>query len=151
MRLDELNESQGLTAEVIVEWMTANGWTQKKPNWWTLGEHGFLFDPQTWDQLLFWLYALAAIYEKGNTQAMLCKLNPRLRPGWPSAEAVKAHPTWLVAITDNKKTTLCYWGTYGRVRTKAMCDDREGKVFCWPCDENGNKVRWPTNAAGEML
>ena len=21
----------------------------------------------------------------------------------------------------------------------------------WPCDERGNKVRWPENSAGEML
>jgi hypothetical protein len=151
MTFDELDEFQGATPQMVAEWMTRNGWKETNPNWWERGEDGFLFDQQSFDRQWFWLLALAAIYEKGNTQAMLCRLNPRLRPGWPSAEAVQAHQTWLVAITDNKKTTLCYWGTCGRVRTKAMCDDREGKVSCWPCDENGNKVRWPTNAVGEML
>jgi len=28
---------------------------------------------------------------------------------------------------------------------------RYRRIACWPLDQNGNKVRWPTDAEGNML
>ena len=87
MRIDELDEFQGVTPQLVTGWLLANGWTQTKPRWWERGEDGFLFDSETFDSLWFWTYALAAIYTAGNVQQLLCKINPRMRKGTPSVAA----------------------------------------------------------------
>jgi len=144
MRIDELDEFQGTTPQMVAEWMTRNGWKETKPNWWERGEDGFRFDQQAFDRQWFWLLALAAIYAKGNTQAMLCRINPRMRQGWPSDAALAAHKIWVVR--SRASLAICKYFPCDR---DLMINGEH--VSCWPCDENGNKVRWPTNAAGEML
>ena len=70
MKIDELDEFQGVTPQLVADWLLANGWMQTKPRWWERGEDGFLFDAQTFDQQWFWLHALAATYER-TIQGML--------------------------------------------------------------------------------
>jgi hypothetical protein len=161
MRIDELDEFQGVTPRLVTDWLIANGWTQTKPRWWERGEHGFLFDADTFDQPWFWTHALAAIYTAGNVQALLSRINPRMRgPGYPSYEAAKAHGHdgwWLFQHPDGElhiaqaklpkewNEARFYWerGLMGE-----PCDE---ECSWWPCDKNGSKVRWPTDAQGNML
>lgn len=154
MRIDELDEFQGVTPQLVAEWMTRNGWKQTKPNWWARGEDSLMFDPQTFYQLWFWLKGLADVYTEGNQMAMLRKISPRLRP-WPSKQAREEHQgPWLaISVGDG---TACMGTFRPDIEWFAHSDDNiltEDDSFAqfWPCDENGNKVRWPVNAACEML
>ena len=162
MRIDELDELQGVTPQLVTDWLLANGWTQTKPRWWERGEDGFLFDSETFDSLWFWTYALAAIYTGGNVQALLREINPRMRKGMPSQAALAAHDHWLVRDTETGEISLhraeggnLYSVSHYRNGTKnpdseALPDFGTWMEF-WPCDEHGNKVRWPTDAQGNML
>ena len=156
MRIDELDEFQGVTPQLVTDWLLAKGWTQKptQPRWWIKGEDGFLFDEKTFDQVWFWAYALAAIYTKGNLQSLLCEINPRMRKGMPSQSALAASSHWLVL--DNETQEIALYRSNGRRLHVArapfeLMPDFGDFVSYWPCDEHGNKVRWPTDANGVML
>ncbi len=146
MRIDELDEFQGVTPQLVTGWLLTNGWTQTKPRWWERGEDAFIFDSETFDQLWFWTHALAAIYTNGNAQALLREINPRMRKGVPSKAALRAHRgLWLRSIgTETIATVL-----------SRLIDEfpspRDNESYFWPCDANGNKVQWPTDAEGNML
>lgn len=146
MNITELDEWQGLTAESISKWLVTNGWQQTKSNWWDKGDDGFLFDPNVFDQQLFWLYALAAACGYSDPQALLREINPRMRKGVPSKAALRAHRgLWLRSIgTETIATVL-----------SRLIDEfpspRDNESYFWPCDANGNKVRWPTDEEGNML
>ncbi len=146
MRIDQLDEFQGVTPQLVTDWLLANGWTQTKQRWWERGEDGFIFDHETFDQVWFWAYALAAIYADGNVQALLREINPRMRKGMPSQAALRAHRgLWLRSVgTESIATVL------SRL-IEEFPSSRDDGSFFWPCDDNGNKVRWPTDATGEML
>ena len=153
MRIVELDEWvpdewQGVTPELVTDWLTAHGWTQKptQPNWWLKGDDGFMFDAPTFGQVWFWAYALAAIYANGKVQALLREINPRMRKGMPSQAALRAHRgLWLRSVgTESIATVL------SRL-IEEFPSSRDDGSFFWPCDDNGNKVRWPTDATGEML
>jgi len=159
MRIDELDEFQGVTPRLVTDWLIANGWKQTKPGWWEHGEDGFLFDSETFDQMWFWTHALAAIYTAGNIQALLSKINPRMRE-WPSREAVASHNGPWVARRGASPAILCTlrqdgWmhtghPTYAPWITKDDLSNAKEWRF-WPCDEHGNKVKWPTDTQGNML
>ena len=162
MKIDEFDEWQGLTPQRVRDWLLANGWQQSKPNWWEKGADGFLFDPQTFDQVWFWLYALAAIHET-NIQGMLREINPRMRKGLPSRAALEAHGEngdWVV-FRNVLHAVRFVWTVCDGVQMVSGFDvfrsdnpeDAAMIAECsfWPCDKHGNKVRWPTDAEGKML
>ena len=162
MRIDELDEFQGVTPQLVTAWLLTNGWTQTKPRWWERGEDGFLFDSETFDQQWFWTHALAAIYTAGNVQGLLCKINPRMRKGMPSEAARKACASWLVRDAETGEVELhrtegasLYSASdykSGTLKTEAVpLRDFGDWMEFWPCDANGNKTRWPTDAEGNML
>ena len=162
MRIDELDEFQGVTPQLVTDWLLANGWTQTKPRWWERGDDGFLLDSETFDQMWFWTHALSAIYTSGNVQALLSKINPRMRKGMPIQAALAAHDHWLVRDTETGEVELhrvedghlysmsVYRGGVRTPDANALPDFGTWMEF-WPCDEHGNKVRWPTDAQGNML
>jgi len=161
MRIDELDEFQGVTPRLVTDWLIANGWTQTKPRWWERGEDGFLFDSETFGSLWFWTYALAAIYTAGNIQELLSKINPRMRKGMPSQAARAAHAGPWVGHMGGEfpLVTIGHWGDDGSFTAGLMLWDArkvaeaaEAKYQCafWPCDEHGAKVRWPEEN-GAML
>ena len=153
MRIDELDEFQGVTPQLVTAWLLTNGWTQTKPRWWERGEDGFLFDSETFDQQWFWTHALAAIYTAGNVQGLLCQINPRMRKGMPSQAARDAHMGAWVGHMGGEfpLVTIGHWGDDGSFAAGLMLWDArkvaeaaEAKYPCafWPCDEHGAKVRW---------
>jgi hypothetical protein len=157
MRIDELNEFQGVTPQLVTDWLLANGWTQTKPGWWERGEDGFLFDSQTFDQQWFWVHALVAVYECCGVQALLRMINPRMRKGWPSDEAIAAadswiakHPKGVIIVGEMLDDPERGPGLAASLTTRLDKSRSDGWCF-WPCDEHGNKVRWPTDAEGNML
>ena len=163
MRIDELDEFQGVTPQLVTAWLLTNGWTQTKPRWWERGEDGFLFDSETFDQQWFWTHALAAIYTNGNVQALLREINPRMRKGMPSEAARIEHgenKDWLCMGYVLRVVRFC-WSVNDHVQMVDGTDvfstehpeDAAMIERCtfWPCDANGNKVRWPTDAEGKLL
>ena len=173
MRIDELDEWQGVTPELVTDWLLSHGWTQKptQPKWWLKGDDGFLFDALTFDQVWFWAYALAAIYTNGNVQALLREINPRMRKGMPSQAAREVHGPdggmWVACRGElgNGGTIVfvCFESDSEDGLPLAIwdCDEWEhwevepveieNEWFFWPCDVSGNKVRWPTDPEGNML
>ena len=162
MNITELDEWQGITAELVAKWLVVNGWQQTKPNWWDKGEDGFLFDSHVFDQQMFWLYALAAACGHDTPQALLREINPRMRKGMPSEAARKACASWLVRDVETGEVELhrtegaaLYSASdykSGTLKTEAVpLRDFGDWMKFWPCDANGNKTRWPTDAEGNML
>ena len=162
MRIDELDEFQGVTPQLVTAWLLTNGWTQTKPRWWERGEDGFLFDSETFDQQWFWTHALAAIYTAGNVQGLLREINPRMHKGMPSEAARDAHGGPWVGHMGGEfpLVAIGFWNDDGSFNAGLMSWD-EHKVEAaallkhpcafWPCDANGNKVLWPTDANGALL
>ena len=147
MNITELDEWQGVTPELVTDWLLSHGWTQKptQPNWWLKGDDGFLFDAPTFGQVWFWAYALAAIYADGNVQALLREINPRMRKGVPSQEAITAHGgTWMAAPPLGRNGIVF-------VNLRVLLDPSWAEWSFWPCDDHGNKVLWPTDANGALL
>ena len=170
MRIDDLDESQGLTREMVDHYLNRNGWCNMPD------PDQRLLKPQ-YAHLSFKM-GLGAAVERiaaivGSTpQSILREINPRMRKGMPSDAAAKAHGDggWWVFqhLADADGSALCgrsggelhmaqmvmssasgdvrfYWerGLMGE-----PCDEA---CMWWPCDEHGNKVRWPTDADGKML
>ncbi len=152
MKIDELDEWQGLTAEHVTNWLHAHGWETSRPNWWEKGDDGFLFDAQTFDQQWFWTHALAAIYTAGNVQALLREISPRMRKGCPSNAAIQAHDgPWLELRGASRLPGVTEFGSDPDQGQREWIEDYCKDALFWPCDRYGNKVRWPTDANGVML
>ena len=152
MKIEELDEWQGLTREMVDHYLNRSGWCNMP-------------DPD--QRLLKPQYAhvsfkmgLGAAIERiasivGSTpQAILREINPRMRKGMPSGEALSRHDRWIVSKSDGT-AVMCRW------RPPYMVNAAGGGDFAlpeqckqwkfWPCDEHGNKVRWPTDSEGKML
>ena len=158
MKIDELDECQGLTADMVREWLTAQKATFRDGHWthpngkyrYKDGEYGGLLWSLTLSQI-------AADFDKPNEQALLREINPRMRKGWPSDPALAAHSHWMArhaklgCIIVGTIETDPDWGPGLVSRTTRLDKSRsEGWEF-WPCDEYGSKVRWPVDAEGKML
>ena len=147
MRIDELDEYQGLEAQMVRDWMVGRGCYRQDGHWrhpreqyrYTDGEYGGLL----WEDTLF---KLSVDFELASVQALLREINPRMRKGMPSQAALRAHRgLWLRSVgTESIATVL------SRL-IEEFPSSRDDGSFFWPCDDNGNKVRWPTDANGAML
>ena len=149
MRIDELDEYQGLEAQMVRDWLTSKGCYRQDGPWrhptakysYTDGEYGGLL----WEDTLF---KLSVDFELASVQALLREINPRMRKGWPNTGALSAHKYWLAKPFGDD--AFCVVWTTAEIIDK---QERAGDVDIgfWPCDANGNKVRWPTDANGAML
>lgn len=173
MKIDELDECQGLTADMVREWLTAQKATFRDGHWthpngkyrYKDGEYGGLLWSLTLSQI-------AADFDKPNEQALLREINPRMRgPGYPSDAAARAHGDggWWVfqhqqGADDPRSVTkpgelhmaqMCLSSAFNDVRfyweRGLMGEPCDEACMWWPCDANGNKVRWPTDSEGKML
>jgi hypothetical protein len=128
MRIDELDEFQGLTPDMVRAWL-ANLDPSIKPSACIGGD-------------------IEAVSELcGETsQSLLREINPRMRKGIPSQEALRAHRgLWLRSLgKENIATVLSR-------QLEEFPSPRDAESCFWPCDENYNKTRWPTDANGVML
>ena len=153
LKIEDLDEFEGLTADMVRAWLRAKGWTVKRADrfreWWEKGaegeEDGFWL-PAEFGVEWFWIHALAAVHGL-TVQSLLREINPRMRAGWPSEEEIQRHARW---IARNQNTGTVVVGVvkpdeeHGAVLklhsgflAKAFAD---GWSF-WPCDQHGNKTR----------
>lgn len=139
MNILDLDEAQGLTPQMVREWL-AN------------------LDPAIMPSACISDDIIAVSELCGETpQALLREINPRMRKGMPSEAARKACASWLVRDAETGEvelhrtegTSLYSAGDYksGAVPLRDFGDWME----FWPCDANGNKTRWPTDANGALL
>lgn len=177
MNLTELDEWQGLTAAMVREWLKRTGWELRTDEWgeqrWFNGNGRSIADKRVLVTDGFrWI---ASQYDQ-TVQSLLREINPRMRKGMPSEAAWRAHGEenglWL-CLWGEIPTNEQHWEMFFRGRpfvTKirkydamwewgirglswADCPEMpHGSDFLfWPCDANGNKTRWLTDAEGKML
>ncbi len=160
MRIDELDEYQGLEAQMVRDWLTSKGCYRQDGPWrhptakysYTDGEYGGLL----WEDTLF---KLSVDFELASVQALLREINPRMRKGMPSEDARAAHGGLWIGHMGGKFPLLAigYW--HAASFDAGLMSWEEAKIAAlsthpcafWPCDEHGNKLRWPTDANGAML
>lgn len=140
MDISKLDEYQGLEAQMVRDWLTARKayrldgfWRhpQEQKYCYTDGEYGGLLWSDT-------LHKLTVDFGLASVQALLREINPRMRKGVPSKAALHAHRgLWLRFIgTETIATVL------SRL-IEEFPSPRDNESFFWPCDDHGNKVRWP--------
>ena len=159
IRIDDLDEWQGLTADDVAPLMSRLGWTRTSGGW-----------SQEIDALTVLIshWKDAFSYTDASRQALLREMNPRMRPGLPSLAAQEAHSrnggVWIAChgelgnggsivflSFDPDCRDVAIWDGEGWNNAESeMVADMPNWRF-WPCDANGNKVRYPTNEQGEML
>jgi len=159
MRIDELDEFQGLTLDMVHAWLTKYKWVAQETRgsvailrWWAAPRE---------DKFGVWIpcelagtmtqyagMALAVLADEFgmSVQDFLREINPRMRKGIPSQEALRAHRgLWLRSLgKENIATVLSR-------QLEEFPSPRDAESCFWPCDENYNKTRWPTDAQGNML
>ena len=153
LKIEDLDEFEGVTADMVRAWLRAKGWTVKRAErfweWWEKGaegeDEGFWL-PAEFGREWFWIHALAAVYGL-SVQSLLREINPRMRAGWPSTEEITAHD-------QRGGLWICDHGrgpSFGRFAEGERFEgialemsrdalERLGARF-WPCDQHGNKVR----------
>lgn len=161
MRIDELDEYQGITSEMLGVWLDAHGW-DKKPH--------FAFQLSAPTKLMGYSYTKSdyfvgtgmeivsvlesiATCEKVGIQVLLREINQRMRP-WPSVAARRGHSgLWLVTVAEDETGAIGRFGDEGwfHFNDSNILTEHEKFARYWPCDANGNKVRWPTDEHGNML
>ena len=164
MDISTLDEYQGIEAQMVRDWMTRKGCYRQDGYWrhprdkysYTDGEYGGLL----WEDTLF---KLSVDFGFGSVQALLREINPRMRKGMPSEAARDAHDGFWLAVPDfacmgaHAPIVVTFDGEgFGVWHPEgfALPDSTPTHAHLWhfwPCDEHGNKVRWPTDADGKML
>lgn len=176
--MNELDEAQGLTLQMVADYLTAAGWTRMVTatggRWNPPGKNGRL---DSWsEENLLLLVSRAAEQEGRTVQQLLRVVNPRLRKGCPSAAARAAHKgRWLAVNPDGRGFVVEFsdlarddpgFEVY-RTEPRGAPDDPFRDPGCsfnvsafrgglaqwsfWPVDAAGNKVRWPETKAGTLL
>jgi hypothetical protein len=166
MNITELDEWQGLTVAMLHSWLLSHGWRM------TACEQGCgkeLVSPANLRCNVLrpledfpWSWVLLEL--RTPLQSLLREINPRMRKGMPSAAAIAAHEVsggnWLAQSAQKGGVLRVLNWSISDHRAKLNTLDTTQKIprdmvpdsWCfWPCDEHGNKVRWPTDAEGKML
>lgn len=175
MNISELDEAQGLTAEMVRDKLVALGHPLREcPSFYvcpSLGKHTHhghsdavdFIVPDAWTerrQQVVLEAALGLLAAMGgiSDQELLRDINPRMRP-WPSPESTNANHFWLAL--DVATTTMVMgrfmphgrdhrrfeWGSDG---DRYILEESDRGILYWPCDPWGNKIRWPEKD-GAML
>lgn len=90
---------------------------------------------------------------------------PRMQQGIPSSAAIQAHDGgsgyWLAQSATEPFLGMLRVGYFDNLRGFTIYERAEKGTISflkipdswsfWPCDASGNKVRWPTDANGQML
>ena len=169
----DLEEAQGLTAEDVRRWLRGQGW-QRDPSGdipgqecWALadGSRGTVWLNQ---KNIAKTCTHLAICVALPVQSLLREMNPRMRLGLPSLAAQEAHSrnggVWIAChgelgnggsivfvSFDLHDNSVAIWdGDEWHDADSEMVADMPNWCF-WPCDANGNKVRYPVDAKGVML
>ena len=154
MRIEDLDEFQGLTPQMVREWLREQGFDMRIGGLLHAGRYLVEWEPieSARRSTEASLYAVAR-YRNQSIQALLREINPRMRKGWPSGEALAMHDRWIVRKPDGA-VIVCRWRPPYLVNAagwRANMDLEQCEQWeFWPCDEHGNKVRWPEQDGGML-
>ena len=130
----QYDEAQGITDDMIKEYLSRRDWV--------LGS------------CLQWV----ATWKGMSLQALLRDINPRMRKGCPSeAVRMKHDGFWLMRLPYTPPTLVRWSESHKEWQAQqfdcphTLSEHNAQYCYFWPCDAEANKVRWPENAAGEML
>ena len=139
--LSKYEEAQGLTEEMVSEYMTAAGWIDRSGYWIKGGDRVITLSAE----MPYLVDGLARVTGR-TAQSILRDMNPRLRP-WPSAAAILAHDGIWIAVDENGNQSMVFFMSGKPVQisvngAEILTCDLTGWRF-WPCDLAGNKIPWP--------
>ena len=152
MRIEDLDEFKGLTADMVRAWLRATGWTLTGDQYsegsvWVSGNGKRIYDSRILtEDGLKWL----ALVSEVSPQSLLREINQRMQAGWPSEEEIQRHlGDWIArdeigvlrigrfSEDEEDGRPLFIEGDDEGYRTQ---EEVKGWSF-WPCDAHGNKVR----------
>ena len=161
MKIDELDEFQGLTREMVDRYLDRAGWCHMPD------PEQRLLKPQ-YVHVSFKMGIGAAIERIASItgcapQFLLREINTRMRKGMPSEAARKASRhnggMWIASRGELGKggtivfvcfdsdsedgLPLAIWDGEEWDHWEVEPREIENEWSFWPCDEHGNKVRWP--------
>ena len=163
MDIMELDEAQGLTAEMVATYLRGKGWNRLRSatgDRWLPPGSASRKESHAADDLRF-LCARVAEFERRTVQSLLREINPRMRPGLPSDAARKAHSKagglWLgcygelgnggwcgvYSFDDHVDWPLIEWSTEDEWHRVEQRREELSDWLFWPCDAHLDKVRWP--------
>lgn len=164
MNITDLEETQGMTADMVRAYLEKSGWTMDKHDEVKVWRHPTSKEPinKIFDTFGITLpHAIEAIAdcEGRSIQAVLRDVNPRLRKGKPSAEARRAHSSdggvWIathgtlgedgsIVFASFDEGRIAFWDGDSWAYPDIELTDNLPEFSFWPCDSAGNKVPWPS-------
>jgi hypothetical protein len=152
MRLQELDEWQGLTADMVRAYLERTGWTKHGTNpsggfAWTAKDGKAFFSLRDWE--LEKAITVISQKEQRKLQALLRDINPRMCKGKPSLDELRAWPFWLVRDTETGEVEMMAAIEPTKYLESVWCSRDFPQWEYWPCDADGNKTRWPEVAAAK--
>lgn len=151
----ELDEAQGLTAEMVEEYLTQKRWFLRQ-----IDTGCYWVDPDGGESATmadgWWLWRASLLesvadVEGRSIQAVLREMNPRMRRGRPSLAAIRECEYWLVRDVETGEVELHNSTASSKYIRSILGSPDFPQWEYWPCDARGNKVRWPTDKHGAML
>jgi hypothetical protein len=157
VKIEELDEYQGLTVDLFEQWLVRSGWERCHKSLgrerWQKSDGRMVYQLNAED--IPRSLALLSSWQKLSVQDLLRQANPRLRDGLPSRAALEAHGEtgdWL-ASRRSLHTVRFVWSVNDYIQmidgfdvfsTENRADEQMmQETSFWPCDAAGNKVRWP--------
>ena len=165
MRIEDLDEFQGMTPQMVREWLREQGFDMRLGGLLHAGRYLVEWEPieSAWRSTEASLYAVAQ-YRNQSVQSLLREINPRWRKGFPSEAVLAEHDEWLVRLPWSVECValISYGGSDDgfSIMIPPLGQDHEAEFipcelwpncWFWPCDDNANRVRWPTDSEGKML
>lgn len=162
MNITDLEEADGLTAEMVHGYLTSSPWVfdASTGRWRFPGQPGHYISGGIDEVAVLFI----ADIEGRSVQAILREMNPRMRKGLPSYEEQRAHGTtggiWIATHGElGHGGSICFVSFHGDDGIEhdlpfVIWDGEEWREpdwlaaevenwSFWPCDAHGNKVRWP--------
>ncbi len=150
----DLEELEGLTADLLKAYLRGKGWTFKidhlgteeafppkgSSKIWEFSWRPEAFEPEP-------LVRLVADFESRTRQAVARDMNPRWM-GWPTDEEIEAHAgLWMAqrrddgciafGLMENRGGEWCFVASFHRWHLRLRDEDY---WRFWPCDNDGNRV-----------
>jgi len=158
MKIEDLDEAQGLTAEMVRDWLRQQEPRIKRTT--NVMTSAGMGDVWTWPsgdtvrdaKMDAWLSSRVkdiALIEGRTVQSLLRDINPRMRANpdsrmpFPSLPALKASAWWIIEVEPfGLDPTAPDVQTHLLVMPSTFMRAVKFRT-CWPCDAHGNKIRWP--------
>lgn len=136
--LSKYEEAQGLTEEMVRDYMLRTGWTDCGGLWQKARDSVAALSSEMPEALF---NGLARVTGR-TAQSILRDMNPRWRP-WPSKEARAAHlGHWLAFDPRDENVVMGRFDGHWFKHIENFVIEKGDPILYWPC-VLGNKIPWP--------